>query len=108
MMAYNQKLAKRVRQVLPKNFELSERKMFGGIAFMLGEHMCCGVLGDDLIVRVGPDEYDEAMTRPNTRPMDFSGKPMRGLIFVDEGGTRADPALRRWVQRGVEYIESLD
>ncbi len=108
-MAYNERLAKRVRRVLkPASFELSERKMFGGIAFMLGDHMCCGVLNDDLIVRVGPDGYDEAMTRPNTRPMDLTGKPMRGLVFVDEGGTKQDPSLRRWVQRGVDYINTLD
>jgi TfoX/Sxy family transcriptional regulator of competence genes len=106
-MPYNENLAQRVRRVFPKESDLSERKMFGGIAFMLGDHMCCGVLGDDLIVRVGPDSYDEAMTQPNTRAMDLTGKPMRGLIFVDERGTRADPALRRWVQRGVDYVKSL-
>jgi hypothetical protein len=106
-MPYNERLAKRVRKALAHKSELTEKKMFGGIAFMLSGHMCCGVVGDDLLVRVGPDAYDEALTQPNARPTDFAGRPMRGLIFVDPGGSKYDPALRRWVDRAVAYVKTL-
>ena len=80
-MAYDEKLAARVRDLLPGGNGLTERKMFGGLAFMLGGNMCCGVHGDELIVRVGPDRHEEALRSKHARPMHLTGRPMNGLRF---------------------------
>ena len=81
--------------------------MFGGLTFMLGGKMCCGVLGDRLLVRVGPAAYEAALTEPFAAPMDFTGRPLRGMVYVDRDGLREDDELSRWVGRGVEFASSL-
>lgn len=81
--------------------------MFGGIAFMVRGNMCCGVVKDELMVRVGPDRYEEALARPHARPMDFTGRPMKGMLFVAEPGFRTDEALAQWVALASEYAASL-
>ncbi len=81
--------------------------MFGGIAFMLNGNMCCGVINDDLMVRVGPDGFEDALGRPHARPMDFTGRPMKGFVFVGSEGTDASATLIGWVQRGVAFAGSL-
>lgn len=106
-MAYDEDLAARVRGSFGDAFDITERKMFGGIAFMLNGNMCCGVVNDDLMVRVGPEGFDEVMERPHVRPMDFTGRPMTGFIFVDTGGTSATDDLEFWVQKGVSFAETL-
>lgn len=105
-MAYDERLAERMRAILATHGP-DERKMFGGLAFMVRGHMTVGVLADDLMVRVGPDAYDEALTQPHTRPMDFTGRPMRGLVYVGPGGTGDDDSLAAWVERGLAYTMSL-
>jgi hypothetical protein len=106
-MAYDEKLAQRVRQVLADQPTLAEKKMFGGLSFMISGNMCCGVLNDDLVVRVGQNGYKEALAAPYVRPMDFTGRPLEGMVFVGPGGYRSDEALKEWVGRGVRFALSL-
>ena len=105
-MAFDEALADRVREVLAARPELSERRMFGGIAFMLAGNMCCGVIGEDLMVRLG-DDGEAALAEPHTRPMDFTGKPMKTTIYVDPEGTGDDAELARWVEAGADFAASL-
>lgn len=105
-MAFNAEIADRVLKVLEGREGLTERKMFGGIAFMLNGNMCCGVTNDDLMVRVGADGLEDALDQPHARPMDFTGRPMKGFVFADAGAV-GDRVLRQWVQRGVTFAESL-
>ena len=74
---------------------------------MLGGSMCCGVVRDDLVVRVGPDSYEDALAEPHARPMDFTGHPLRGMVYVEPEGCRTDKALASWVRRGVDFAASL-
>ncbi len=106
-MAYDEALAERVRDLLAPLDDLDERKMFGGISFMLGGNYCCGVLNDDLVVRLGAGAHDGALGEANVREMDFTGRPMRGWVYVAPDGTTADGSLAAWVNRGVEYARSL-
>ena len=80
--------------------------MFGGIAYMLAGNMCCGVIDEDLLVRLG-DDAETALAEPHTRPMDFTGKPMKSTIYVDPEGTRDDAELTRWVEVGADFAASL-
>lgn len=105
-MAFDEALADRVRDILAARSELSERRMFGGIAFMLAGNMCCGVVGEDLMVRLGEDG-ERALEELHTRPMDFTGKPMKTAIYVDPDGTRDDADLAKWVEAGAHYAASL-
>ena len=105
-MAYSEVLADRIRETLGDRAELSERKMFGGIAFMLGGHVACGVIGEELLVRLGPDG-ERALAEPHTRPMDFTGKPMKTSVFVAPEGTESDSDLASWVEAGAAYAASL-
>lgn len=106
-MPYDEKLAQRVRKALSKRESVVERKMFGGLAFMLSGNMCCGVVGDDLMVRVGPDAYDKALSEPHARPMDFTGRPMKGMVYVGPAGHEGAAAMRGWVKRGADFASSL-
>ncbi|MCA9688131.1 MAG: TfoX/Sxy family protein [Myxococcales bacterium] len=106
-MAYDEALADRVRSQLARKRGLSERKMFGGLAFMLQGNMCCGVIKDELMVRVGADGQDDALAQPHARPMDFTGRPMKGMIYVEAAGLRTDAALGAWVARGVAFTRTL-
>lgn len=105
-MAYNAEIADRVLKMMVGREGLTERKMFGGIAFMLNGNMCFGVTNDDLMVRVGADGLEDALAQPHARPMDFTGRPMKGFVFVDAGAV-GDRVLRQWIQRGVTFAESL-
>ena len=78
--------------------------MFGGLTFMVGGQMCCGVLKDELIVRIEPDEFDALAAQPYVRPFDFSGRPMQGMVYVQQPALADDTALETWIQRGVSYI----
>ena len=100
-MAYDETLAERIRIALRARDDVSERKMFGGIAFMVRDRMAVGVVRDDLMVRVGPEGNDEALAQPHARPMDFTGKPMRGMVYVAPAGVATDADLARWIDRAV-------
>jgi TfoX/Sxy family transcriptional regulator of competence genes len=106
-MAYDQGLAQRIREALDERSDVAEKKMFGGLAFLLAGNMCVGVVGDDLMVRVGPHAYDEALREPHARKMDFTGRPMKGLLFVATEGLEADADLRRWLERGIRFAAAL-
>ena len=106
-MAYDEVLAGRVRRALSRRRGVSEKKMFGGLAFMLHGHMCCGVVKDRLMVRVGPKAYEHALAEPHARPMDFTGRPMTGMVFVAPAGLATDAALARWIGRAVAFGSSL-
>lgn len=106
-MAYDEQLAERIRGVLVPFAEVAERKMFGGVAFLLGGHMCCGVVGDELVVRVGGESYEAALGEPHVREMDFTGRPLRGFIYVGAEGLVSDGDLRAWVERGARHAAGL-
>jgi len=105
-MSYSEELAARVRKVLAARDQVVERKMFGGLCFMVGGAMCCGILGPDLIVRVGAEQYAEALAQRGARPFDFTGRPSRGMVYVGPAGTEGGAALARWVRRGLAYVEA--
>lgn len=106
-MAYDKHLAERLRQTLENTAGVSERKMFGGIAFMVNGNMCCGVIDDLLMARVGPDAYEKALAEPHTRAMDFTGKPMKGYVYVEPDGYKSDEDLKRCVKRCVDFVLTL-
>ena len=106
-MAYEEAVAKRVRRALGKNPEVVEKKMFGGVAFMVRGNMCCGVIGDRLMLRVGPDGYEASLSRPHAKPMDFTGRPMKGLVYVEPAGFASPRDLKDWIERAMEFSLSL-
>ena len=106
-MTYDVRLAERIRKTLARRKGITEKKMFGGIAFMLNGNMVCGVVMDDLMVRVGPDHHDEALAQPHARPMDFTGRPMKGFIYVAPAGCKTDAALGKWVDMAASFVSSL-
>jgi hypothetical protein len=99
-MAYDERLANRIRQALSDRRDISERKMFGGLAFLCQGRMCCGIVGDDLMVRVALDGFAAVLRRRHVRPMDFTGKPLRGFVYVSPLGFATAAALRGWLTRG--------
>ena len=106
-MAYDEGLATRVRDVIGDRPGVAEKKMFGGLAFLLRGNMACGVRGDDLIVRLAADSFDAALDEPGTRLFDLTGRPMKGWLLVDADGHAEDGDLRRWVDRGLAFAASL-
>ena len=106
-MAYDEVVAGRVRKALAKYPGFVEKKMFGGLALMLNGHMCCGVIGNELMVRVGPKAYVASLCRPHTREMDFTGRPLTGFVYVAPEGFAAAASLRAWVGRGAGFALSL-
>ena len=106
-MAYDDTLAQRVRVILGPGDHISERKMFGGLAFMLNGNMCCCIERDNLVVRTGPERYEAALTRRHARVFDFTGRPMRGFVYVENEGLEDEASLREWVELAVEFAGSL-
>ena len=106
-MAYDEGLAHRVREALAERSDLSERKMFGGLCFMLGGNMCCGIVDDRLMLRLGREGAAEALAEPHTSAMDFTGKVIRTMIYVEPAGIASDKALTNWVNKAVAFAEFL-
>ncbi|MDQ2804632.1 MAG: TfoX/Sxy family protein [Pseudomonadota bacterium] len=106
-MAYDEGLAVRLLDMLHDEPGLAEKKMFGGLAILLGGRMAVGVYGDGLLVHTDPGHQDKLLTEPGTRPFDMSGRPMKGWILVDASVCAEDDDLRRWVSRGVAHARSL-
>ncbi|WP_193161279.1 TfoX/Sxy family protein [Microbulbifer hainanensis] len=104
-MAYNEDLVEKVRELLQDNDGLTEKQMFGGLAFMLNGNMACGVVGEELMVRVGPEKYQDALAERYTRPMDYTGRPLKGMVYVEEDAVARD--LDGWISRGVEFAGTL-
>lgn len=107
-MVYDKRLAERMRGILAGAPGVDEKKMFGGVAFLKDGKMFCGIVWDDLMVRVGPKRYEAALAEAHVRPMDFTGRPMKGYVFVGPGGTRTEKAIKRWVDLGAAFVATLD
>jgi hypothetical protein len=105
-MAYDEALAARVRKRLAGQRGLRERRMFGGLCFLLKGHMCAGINGSTLMLRVGPERYADALAWPHAREMDFTGRPLKGMIYVDPPGIASAAALGRWLQLAVAFAGS--
>ena len=106
-MAYDEGLAQRIRDILEDGDGIQEKKMFGGICYLLNWNMICGVYKDYLIVRVGPNSYAESLTKPHTREFDITGRPMKGWVTVSEEGYSDDSDLDKWVHKGLDFAASL-
>ena len=105
-MAYDESLAERVRDVL-EGLDIEEKKMFGGLAFMLSGNMSVGIAGDELMVRIDPDDQEEVLARDGVREFDITGRPMRGWILVAGSVLGADDTLAEWVERGTDFAGTL-
>jgi TfoX/Sxy family transcriptional regulator of competence genes len=106
-MAYDEDLADRIRAAVADDDAIREQKMFGGLAVMWHGNMLCGVIGDGLLVRLGPELGDAALDEPHTRVMDMTGRPMRSMIVVDPPGTATDAQLEGWLARARAFVETL-
>jgi TfoX N-terminal domain len=106
-MAYDEGLAQRVRELLESEPDFQEKRMFGGLCFLLRGNMVCGIIKDDLIVRVGAEHYEDALKRPHTRKFDITGKPLKGWVMVSWEGHEADADLSAWIGQGVHHALSL-
>ena len=106
-MAFDDKLAERIRKRLSKRRGLTEKRMFGGLAFLLNGNMCCGVHGQEMIVRLAPEQTDQALSERHTRIFDLSGRPMKGWILVQPKGLTTEDALVKWIQVGLKYASAL-
>ena len=102
-MAYNETLADHIREALVQQEDVEEKRMFGGLCFMVNGKMCLGVLHDDLMCRIDPDALEEALERNGCRTMEFSGKPMKGFVFVDETGWQHKADFMHWVNLALAY-----
>jgi TfoX/Sxy family transcriptional regulator of competence genes len=106
-MPYNEVLAQRIRAELGQFSGLVEKKMFGGIAFLVNGNMACGVHKEDLVVRVGPASYEKALAQAYTRPFDMTGRPMAGWVEVESAGYAVDGDLKEWIRQGMAFALTL-
>jgi TfoX/Sxy family transcriptional regulator of competence genes len=105
--AYDTEIAERVRHALADRADVAEKRMVGGLSFLVGGNMCCGVTGQRLMVRVGAEGRDSALTEPHVRPMEFAGRSLRAFVCVDQDGFRTEAALAAWIQRGLDVVALL-
>jgi len=105
-MAYDEGLATRVRRLLATRRDVVEKAMFGGLAFLVRGHMTVGLVKDDLIVRVAPGDVEALLDDPHPRPMDFTGRPMRGWLFIEPAGVETASGLRMWVGRALAHTDT--
>ena len=105
-MAYDEALAERIRALLRTRRDVAERRMFGGVAFMIRGHMGCGIVGSTLMVRADPNDAARWLRMPHVRPMDFTGRPMRGFLFVDPPGVGTAAGLRAWIRRATAWVDA--
>ena len=106
-MAFDEAVAGRIREALSTAPNVVEKRMFGGIAFMVRGNMCCGVIGDRLMLRVGAEGYEAALSRPHARSMDFTGRPMKGMIYVEPAGFASPRDLEMWIGKATGFVLSL-
>ena len=107
-MAYDEDLANRIRELIAADADVAEKKMFGGLAFLVGGHMSVAASGQGgLMVRVAPEDTDSLLEEPHTRPFEMRGRPMDGWLRVDSEGVGTKRQLEPWVKRGVGYARSL-
>lgn len=106
-MSYDPQVAERLRRLLSGRDDVAEKRMVGGLSFLVGGNMCGGVTGTALMVRVGAEGRRQALKEPHVRPMQFGGRDLAGFVCVDPAGFAADDALARWVQRGLDFVAQL-
>jgi TfoX/Sxy family transcriptional regulator of competence genes len=106
-MAYDEGVAERLRDLFTDRQGITEKRMFGGLAFMYRGHMLVGIIEDSLMARVGPAAYVAALKQAHVREMDFTGKPMKGYVYVDPDGFESDADLSKWVERCLQFNESM-
>ena len=106
-MGYDESVAKRVRNAMRRRKGMTEQKMFGGIAFMIEGHMCCGVLEKQLVLRLGDEKAAEALQHKHTKPMDFTGRPMKSMVYVLPKGFSSDEDLKTWINSAVSFVRPL-
>jgi len=106
-MAFDEAVAGRVRKALAGAPDVVEKRMFGGIAFMVRGNMCCGVIGDRLMLRVGPKGYETTLSLPHARAMDFTGRPMKGMVYIEPAGFASTRDLDTWIKKAMEFALSL-
>ena len=106
-MAFNEELAGKIRKELKRHVGIAEKKMFGGVAFLMNGNMSVGVHRDELIVRISPEATDQLLKEPGVRLFDLTGRPMKGWLLVGSAGIKEPKSLSKWIQRGVEYAASL-
>ena len=106
-MAFDETLAARIRDALARKRGVEEKKMFGGVGFLLHGNLLVGVWKDSLIGRLGPDNYDEALTEPHVKEFDITGRPMKGWVLVEPEGVTGDDQLKGWIQRAVQFVGTL-
>jgi TfoX/Sxy family transcriptional regulator of competence genes len=107
-MAYDEALEGRIRRAVADREDVTDKKMFGGVAFLLDGKMFCGIVKDDLMVRVGPERHERALGEQHVRPMDFAGRPMKGYVYVGSAGSKTDKMVQRWVERGLEFVATVE
>ena len=106
-MAYDEELARRVAELVLDETKVTSKQMFGGLAFMLNGNMFCGINGHGLMLRVGKDQYEDILAREGAREMDFTGKALKGFVYVDETGFATEDALQDWVLLSYDFAETL-
>lgn len=106
-MAYDEKSAVRIREILKGKSGVAEKKMFGGVAFLLDGKMFVGIQKDELMARVGPEQHNKAVSQRHARPMDFVGKPMKGFIYVKPAGFKTKASLKKWVDWCEDFVKGL-
>lgn len=106
-VAYDERLAERIQTLVGDEIGLGQKRMFGGLCYLLNGNMAVGIVGAELMVRVGPDHWEGALALPHAREMDFTGRSMRGMVYVDEAGIAEDADLRAWLDRGFAFAGSL-
>jgi TfoX/Sxy family transcriptional regulator of competence genes len=106
-LAYNAELAERIRAILKAGTEATEKKMFGGVGFMVNGNMACGVNKQDLILRLSEVDFEKALKQPYVRIFNMTGRPMKGWILISTDGCKSEKALRAWIDRGITFVKSL-
>ena len=107
IMAYSESVALRVRQVLGRRHDIVDKKMFGGVGFLLNGNMCVGIWKNSLIVRIDPESYEDALKEECVRKFDITGRPMKGWILVEPDGIESDDQLRKWIEQSLDFVVTL-
>ena len=106
-MPYNEGLAERIHEQFQDRHDVEAKKMFGGLCFMVSNHMCCGIVKETLMLRVGPDNYEQCLAKKYASEMDFTGKVLKGMVYVSPKGVESDSDLSDWLDIAIGFVESL-
>lgn len=106
-MAYDERLVARIEEILVDRSDVEQKKMFGGVAFMVRQHMCIGVIDDMIMARVGPERYAACLQKEPAKEMTFTGKPMKGMVYVDVQGISSEAQLHSWITECLDFVTTL-